>query len=552
MLNWLKNIFGKKEEQPTSTPKQPTSTWQTSNSIFSFLKANRDAQGALTEAAQDLPDEEKSTETITFAPGFMDTMFGADQSEEAQDKVQHLVHLINRVARRGDAASKAQFYTAITTDDQVVGIIDNFLQALIQSKPPVEPHLLYYAHDLATETNHRNAVKFGIAILGLCQETMPIEDIKILGLHDEFTIFSIVALYGLSDKLLQDLWYLAKRLDGWGKIQLVDRMAEMDLPQEIRDWLVYEGYKNNIMYQYLALTCAINGQLDQKLAQNTIDNKLFVAAGELIDALLEDGPAAGIEEYPDSLHTLNNYWRHAKTQALTLSDFLLLHQLKDYLQEAQQQPEGSGLEHWEEDDFSNGILDSRALIFSKDWTAITQEALASSDSVTYWQGKAAAKILGIDLWSTLWNKVQKNPFEESAWFDITRYEAPKQAPKIIAFALEVFPLAVSTTGPENTMGFDKKYQKDRALEYIVTFLEEHPTSGEALILAGLNNPVIRTRNMTLRTLEHWTAKNWSPAIQRALVHLAAIEPSEDTKKDVNKLLKGERLTHSSLPTLGQE
>lgn len=47
---------------------------------------------------------------------------------------------------------------------------------------------------LATKTNNRNAVKFGIAILGLCENKKPINDIKILGLHDEFSVFSTVAL----------------------------------------------------------------------------------------------------------------------------------------------------------------------------------------------------------------------------------------------------------------------------------------------------------------------------------------------------------------------
>lgn len=65
---------------------------------------------------------------------------------------------------------------------------------------------------------------------------------------------------------MNDLWELAKRVQGWGKIQIVDRLSEMELNDEIKDWLVLEGYKNNIMYEYLALTCAKNGMLNEKLS----------------------------------------------------------------------------------------------------------------------------------------------------------------------------------------------------------------------------------------------------------------------------------------------
>lgn len=58
-----------------------------------------------------------------------------------------------------------------------------------------------------------------------------------------FQFFSTVALSNLSDNLVNDLWELAKRVQGWGKIQIVDRLSEMELNDEIKDWLVLEGYK---------------------------------------------------------------------------------------------------------------------------------------------------------------------------------------------------------------------------------------------------------------------------------------------------------------------
>lgn len=58
-------------------------------------------------------------------------------------------------------------------------------------------------------------MKFGIALLGLSKDPLVLPDIKILGLHDEFTIFSTLAILHLSEEPLDHLWDLAQKVDGW-------------------------------------------------------------------------------------------------------------------------------------------------------------------------------------------------------------------------------------------------------------------------------------------------------------------------------------------------
>lgn len=36
---------------------------------------------------------------------------------------------------------------------------------------------------------------------------------------------------------------ISEKVDGWGKIQLVDRLSRPELSEPIKDWLIYEGYK---------------------------------------------------------------------------------------------------------------------------------------------------------------------------------------------------------------------------------------------------------------------------------------------------------------------
>ena len=260
--------------------------WRTDNSILKFLSSNLDVEGNLTEKAHDLPDEKKEEDKIRFAPGFMDAMFDEEDSDDSKKRVSELVARMKKIAEKGDKMSEQAFYQGVTEDEQVIRIIDQVLEAIANDSFPIEPFLFSFAKDLTTKTDKRNAVKFGIAILGRCQNKSLLNEIKILGLHDEFTIFSAIAVSNLSENPASDLWDLAKKVDGWGKIQLVDILAEMELNQEIKDWLILEGYKNNIMYEYSAFTCAMSGQLHKKLESEQIDKKLFKSSADIIRALI--------------------------------------------------------------------------------------------------------------------------------------------------------------------------------------------------------------------------------------------------------------------------
>ncbi|MET4080452.1 hypothetical protein ABIB40_000392 [Pedobacter sp. UYP30] len=532
MIDWIKNLLKNVE------PKEILE-WETEESILQHLKRNFNEDGSLKESAETLPDEKKVDNEIKFAPGLMDAMFGADESEESKSRIKQLSSLIGKIAKNGDNQSKSDFYREITENESVIGIIDEFLQKLVQSSLPVEPYLFDYANNLATKTNNRNTVKFGIAILGLCQNKKPIKDIKILGLHDALTVFSTIALSNLSDNLVNDLWELAKQVDGWGKIQLVDRLAEMELNSEIKDWLVLEGYKNNIMYEYLALTCAKNGMLNEKLNVESIDDNLYSSASDIIIALMDEGPAVGMSGYDDSHETIENFIRHSKTRNLNISNYITLHRIKDYLEESPE--ENETLKTWNQNNLSNCLIDINELLNSKDWTEEVKIALKSFDNDEYWNGKQAAKKLGIDIWDTVWNRLNQNPIDSLGWYDVTANAKENNVEEIIDFAIKNLPLDFLGSGPKDSTGIGDDFQKHSSLDSVITFLENYPEKGEKLILVGLNSPVTRNRNMAIRVLDKWKMKNWSNEINEKVKRLKEIEPNEDTKKNIERLLNGGEL-----------
>lgn len=532
---WLQDIFDKKE--PIEVRE-----WRADNSILKFLLSNLDDKGNLAETANDLPDEIKSDDKIRFAPGLTDAMFGADDSDDSKKRIAELTKHLKRVASKGDKISEQEFYRLITENEGVIGIIDEFLQTVVNDSLPIQPYLFNYAKDLATRTDKRNAVKFGVAILGLCQNKSVLKDIKTLGLHDEFTVYSSIAIANLSDNAENDLWELAKKVDGWGKIQLVNRLSRPELSNPIKDWLIYEGYKNSIMCEYLAYTCAINGELHKKLESDKIEHKLFKSASDIIDALIAiGGPAEDITTYPFASQVIQDFIRHAKRHATNISDFNALHKIKEFLTELQDDIGEQKKNGWNQDIISNCIIEIVEILNSRDWKVVACEGLQSNDNVIYWNAKQAAEKLEIDLWETVWSKLQEKPIDSSSWCDVTHYSKPEHSDKIIDFALKHLPLDEMSTGPRDSMGFGENYNKFGSLDYLVTYLENYPKKGEKIILTALKCPVTRNRNMAIKVLDKWKRVNWSSEIEKEIRHLREIEPNKDTKENIERLLNGQEL-----------
>ena len=100
-------------------------------------------------------------------------------------------------------------------------------------------------------------------------------------MHEEFTAYVIFALKNGTTQANNQIWRLAQVLHGWGKIAAVEQL-EAPTP-EIKQWLLTEGCENRIMNEYLAYTCAVNGELDVALYEETISKELYDGAGLIIE-----------------------------------------------------------------------------------------------------------------------------------------------------------------------------------------------------------------------------------------------------------------------------
>ncbi|HEX2682622.1 MAG TPA: hypothetical protein VHL77_01740, partial [Ferruginibacter sp.] len=201
--------------------------WNNRPSIFGHIHSNLESSGRLAASAYDLPDEGRRYKkgAVRWAPGAMDGAFGYHGNAGDNKKVaQRIAGLIKAISNKNGLVDKVALYDVLL-EDNIMDFIDPAMEKIIATKSPVHPHLHNYARWLAFESPDRGPVKFGIALLGLIRDNSDIDKIITLGKHEEFTLFSAVAITNSLKESEQVLWELAKCVNGWGRIHLVERLA---------------------------------------------------------------------------------------------------------------------------------------------------------------------------------------------------------------------------------------------------------------------------------------------------------------------------------------
>ena len=169
------------------------------------------------------------------------------------------------------------------------------------------------------------------------------------------------ALANLQEDPEEALWQLARNVDGWGRVHTVARLAGTQNPA-IKDWLLRDGYKNSIMYEYTAYICARTGDLVNVLATDEIDDELLDGAGEIIQTLIDgrEGPAEGIDDYADGPTAVGRYLDHVLSSAPKLNHLVHVNAIRRFLQDGDADWSAEARIRWRED---RGRLESTCTTF---------------------------------------------------------------------------------------------------------------------------------------------------------------------------------------------
>ena len=163
-----------------------------------------------------------------------------------------------------------------------------------------------FAMTLLLKSPDIESVKFGLTLLEILDRE-PDQELKeillTLAACEELTLFSLFAL-GAYEDANQIYFELAKKLKGWGRIHAVSMVKPEN--QAMRDWLLLEGWQNELMPEYSAITVIKRTKLAD-LLQSDQRAAWAAVAGKLIGYALQDEPVAGLSKYKRAGELLQAY-----------------------------------------------------------------------------------------------------------------------------------------------------------------------------------------------------------------------------------------------------
>jgi hypothetical protein len=514
--------------------------WGDRPSIYRHVLENiRPGVAGLSEKGDLLPDDEivRAGKEIRWAPGALDGVFGhhvgSSEAREVANKIRESFRALTKKATDERASS----LYSLLVEESSLAYVDHLLEAIVADKDLDAERLHSIANWLATGAADREPVKCAIALLGVCQDRDDRDLLLTLGRHEEFTLFAAVALNNCSDDSELSLWALACLVTGWGRIHIIERLAATK-DEQIKAWMLRDGFRNDIMEEYTAFICAQTGDLLGALRQSEPDEKLLKGAGAILAALISGrgAPAQGMESYADGVEATELYLRHLQALELGIEDYIAVSAIDSFLNEEDGEVKDSAL-GWP--GRRSTLLSLTGAIRSRpDWEIRIREALKSDDRQTFWTATDAARAMGIDAWEVFFERLKRG---EDQWYFVMQTNDHERVRQVTEFAEETLPLEEIASGPSDSPGLGPEFHHHSALDFVLQELRRFPGEGWRLIQAGLQSPTVRNRNMAVQALATWDRTLWPAEAKALLRHAIAVEPNDQTRALMEKVLAGEVL-----------
>ncbi|MDQ1196742.1 hypothetical protein [Agrobacterium sp. SORGH_AS 787] len=527
--------FFKKKVWPPNKQNPP---WGNASSIYGHIAAHTGPTG-LSEEGYELPDEKVSdSNKISFAPGAMDGVMshhGASNSED--QRVFELYGALKRAIENASDSNIRALYFLIK-DGSALGVIDELMERIRSDRALDADRLYHIVHWFSTHAAHREPVKFSMALLGMLRGSDDSEIFLTLGRHDEFTLYAAVAISGNVSYGERVLWKLAKTVEGWGRIHAVERLAGT-ADEEIKNWLVREGYINAVMYEYLACICARAGDLHIALQADRIDDELLNSAAEIVDTMIvgDNGPAEGLSDYEHGYAVVRALLEHGKRRFVSVSHYSFLFRLRDWLNE-HQSGERKLQQDWPADGVDRIFATLSDILAEDHWKREISSALEFGDRRQFRNASSVCQEFGIDPFPYFYARTESG---DEYWWDLMRNSDSKRIDQVLELGLKRIPLDEIATGPRNELGLGPEYSAHTSLDFILQELGKFPGKGWAFIAAGLQSPVVRNRNMSVRALSRWNRKVWPEEALAALNRLKQFEVNDDVRTRIEDVLAGNEI-----------
>lgn len=530
MLKWLFNRGGELPFDPASlgTP------WGNRPSVYSHIERRLDtSSGRLVVPHTELPDEPPIAESeIRFSGGALDaisTLGLGNTSAQAASRVVH-TQLIRAVKQRDQPTFNVLH--GYLLEHAALGYVDELNPLLAGSVEELGGDFAALGRHLLKNAADREVVKFAINLVGICGGVEDHSALLTIGAHDEFTLFAVVAI-GHAGGGQRSVWEMAKRVDGWGRIQCVERFDKETVDSDVRSWLLTEGYKNSVMTEYTAAICARCGCLKEALDSDALDRRLIDGAAEILAALARGNPGEGMEGYTESALATERFLDIVEQDESPSVHWLLAaRDIERYVQGASGK-EVSG--QWTQealDRCARGIDRVRARLV---WHQAVPEWLESSDDLRFNVAAEAAQYIGIDAWEHRFSRLVAG---KDQWFWLLKTTDSSRLDRVLEFANTAIDLKAVTTGYGDALGLGPSFVEHRKLDWILQALQRWPGRGSDFISAGFRSPVVRNRWGAVRAALRWAPEHRQPFLD-AVRSLHREEQKVELQAALARILSGE-------------
>ena len=390
--------------------------------------------------------------------------------------------------------------------------------------------ILKLAITIIMKTYNIETMKLGIALFGLAdisQIKEIAEMIEKLALCNEFTLYAINAIMSW-DNANEVIFMLAKKVNGWGKIHLVNRLEATNT--NIREWLITDGCFNKIDFGYLAKTVADKVDLIDVLHRDNINKEQLKGINNIMEGLLEDdGPFIAIEE-ENTTELFESYLEQFKKVMDDITFYHVPVLISSFIYNKKNKSEE------EEYIFMKigFLLESR-----KSVNTLKKEILTEKPE----RLKQAIEVISIDpninLTSEVFYVFSKDPFNNYYAFSyLLKKEQYKE--KAIELMENSYDFNSHYEGPEPILFSNDSYHTN--LTFIIQILGTYPFTCNNIVVAGLMSKVMQSRRAALNTIKKWQKisnreiDKFPESIVEALKKLQETEIIKSYKEELNELL----------------
>ena len=318
-------------------------------SIYNRIKNAMTAEGTMPE---DFVLRPRLSDGRQFADGAIDGTIRYYMGRTDNTDIEMLTQALKLASKDKFEDAGNALITYFAQGIVMLPVMDKLQEWIYAHSGELSPENLgRFAMTLLKQSSDVESVKFALAVLEVIEQeqTDELEDLLLtLAGCEELTLFCLFVLGGYENA--NEMYFeLAKKLHGWGRIHAVSMLKPVN--EEMRDWLLREGWQNNIMPEYSAITIIKRVKLADML-QNVAGSpdELVNQAGNLIGYALQEEPIAGLSAYKRAGEVLQGYLACAQKARLTEENLQKLPEIKAFIEQS------SLANKWQLVDMCNDIL----------------------------------------------------------------------------------------------------------------------------------------------------------------------------------------------------